>query len=574
MATCLDKILCENAFGCNITLMDSENNIIDPIILEDGEDVIIALGEKQGYNFIGFVDENGTPYQYETLDENHYRINSIVCSKQYIAKYCAILYTVNVMPSNSCFLPYTIHSFYGDIVQISAPDSNSCRFLYWEKDGVLYSEEHSFEYVVTGNTTFLANYESVKYRITAKPNKINRGVCTGSGIYDLNTNVQISATENEGYYFERWDDGITDSVRTVSVDGNKTYLALFGVNESVVVLSSVPGGAAIGGGTYKTGDVVSLQAIPDAGWVFSHWVIDNTTYNDSTVTFVADKNVTATPYFNKGTYQVTFNISPNGKGYLIPIPEAAYSYGDNFEIEAFPLDGYTFAGWSDGFLTSRRTITVYGNAEYTAMFKPLETQYKLSVVLPNDTYKCSVYIGYDSVGGKYGDEIWTSAMPGTQLKIAPVVPDGKRLVSVTDSEGEVVWINEETRKATSPLIYYTMDDSNTELTLNFIDILYSMDVTISPMNEDISGTIPLTVVSGSIYDTVTPTTANPTISYNGLMYGANVMLSAPSFAGTLAFSYWFTSNGSYTTPTINITVDKNLKCVAVFAAQNNFDDNY
>ena len=90
MATCLDKILCENAFGCDITILDGEGNPVNPLNLNNGDTVIFVLGEKPGYRFIAWVDEDGLPYYYEPLGDNRYRINAINCSKQYIANYCAI----------------------------------------------------------------------------------------------------------------------------------------------------------------------------------------------------------------------------------------------------------------------------------------------------------------------------------------------------------------------------------------------------------------------------------------------------------------------------------------------------
>lgn len=229
MATCLDKILCENSSDCNITILDIDGNPVDPVNLNDGDSIIIVLGDKPGYRFIGWTDETGKPIIYDTVDENHYIIRSIDCKKQYIAKYCAILYNVNVTSDSTCLQPYGTFATYGKIVKIQASDGMHCRFLYWTKNGVLYSYQKSFDYIVTENTTFEAFYDDIKYRITAKPNLRNRGVCTGSGLYDYNDEATITATPNKGYKFDAWDDGFSAPTRTVPVRGNKTYIALFSV---------------------------------------------------------------------------------------------------------------------------------------------------------------------------------------------------------------------------------------------------------------------------------------------------------------------------------------------------------
>jgi hypothetical protein len=564
MATCLDKILCENAFGCDITILDGEGNPVNPLNLNNGDTVIFVLGEKPGYRFIAWVDEEGLPYYYESLGDNRYRINAINCSKQYIAKYCAIQYVVNVTSDDTtCFDPYTIQTHYGAIVPIQASDTLKCRFLYWTKDGEVYSENNSFEYVVTGNATFVANYDNIKYRITAKPDKMNRGDCAGSGVFDLNTSVTISATANNGYFFEQWDDGITEQTRTVTVRGNKTYVAMFGVQENVVTVPMVSGGTAIGGGTYRTGNVVSLQALPQTGWKFDYWMVGNERRTEPTISFVADGNVTAIPYFTQGQYSVSFKASPSGKGYFTPSTSASYSYGETFEITANPSIGYDFAGWADGFSGAKRTITVYGDAEYVAFFKQEENRIMLSVDLPDNSYECTLYVGYQPVGVRDSHTISTSVVAGTRVNLAPIIPDGKRLVSVTDGNGNIVWAPTGNDRV-STFIPYTVGNEDTELTLNFTSVVYSVTVTAMPLNEDTSGNIELTVSIGSIYDVFSPTFSTPSMNYDGVAYGTTARLTAPSFVGTLAFSYWYTDNGSFTTPTMYVTVDKKLKCVAVY----------
>ena len=85
-----------------------------------------------------------------------------------------------------------------------------------------------------------------------------------------------------------------------------------------------------------------------------------------------------------------------------------------------------------------------------------------------------------------------------------------------------------------------------------------------PIDNDTSGNISINVNIGSIYDVFSPTELNPKRVYNNIAFGTNGRLSAPSFAGNKQFSYWVTDNGSFTTPTINIMIDKNMKCVAIY----------
>ena len=133
MATCFDKIFCENISGCDITILDTNGNPIDPFLIDNGDDIIFVVEEKPGFIFDGWVDEENNPYYYEIVGENRYLIREIDCSKQYLAKFCEITYSVNVSANNGCMDSYTIHAKYGDIVNIIASNSPSCRFLYWTK---------------------------------------------------------------------------------------------------------------------------------------------------------------------------------------------------------------------------------------------------------------------------------------------------------------------------------------------------------------------------------------------------------------------------------------------------------
>lgn len=79
-----------------------------------------------------------------------------------------------------------------------------------------------------------------EYTLTVNPNNPEWGSTEGSGVYTSGTNVEISATPKPGYYFIKWNDNVTDSVRTITVTGDATYTAYFSNNPN--------GGGTPGGG--------------------------------------------------------------------------------------------------------------------------------------------------------------------------------------------------------------------------------------------------------------------------------------------------------------------------------------
>ena len=68
------------------------------------------------------------------------------------------------------------------------------------------------------------------YDITVTVNDPAMGTATGSGRYAENSQVEIRATSNTGYHFVKWQDNVTDSVRTITVTANATYTATFAAN--------------------------------------------------------------------------------------------------------------------------------------------------------------------------------------------------------------------------------------------------------------------------------------------------------------------------------------------------------
>ena len=85
-----------------------------------------------------------------------------------------------------------------------------------------------------------------------------------------------------------------------------------------------------------------------------------------------------------------------------------YHYNDKVDLTAEPNPGYTFDHWKDGDTLNPRTITVIGNATYTAYFiQTSSTQYTITTnVSPNGS-------GTVSGGGTYsvGDTITLTAEP-------------------------------------------------------------------------------------------------------------------------------------------------------------------
>lgn len=80
-----------------------------------------------------------------------------------------------------------------------------------------------------------------KISINVLANPTEGGICTGTGVYDEGTQINISATPNNKYEFDSWDDGDTNLQRIIIVDELKTtYVAKF-INTSLELVKIING---------------------------------------------------------------------------------------------------------------------------------------------------------------------------------------------------------------------------------------------------------------------------------------------------------------------------------------------
>ena len=68
------------------------------------------------------------------------------------------------------------------------------------------------------------------YTVTIGSDNSAMGTATGGGTVADGASITITATSNPGYHFLRWNDGNTDSVRTVTITSDTTFVAYFEAN--------------------------------------------------------------------------------------------------------------------------------------------------------------------------------------------------------------------------------------------------------------------------------------------------------------------------------------------------------
>ena len=100
---------------------------------------------------------------------------------------------------------------------------NACRVYFTSaKDPESYPKElrhYGFSVRLVG--------PAPSYKIAVNPSNDLMGSTSGSGTYNYGESVQISANPNDCFHFTKWSDGNTDNPRTIIVEGDATYTAIF-----------------------------------------------------------------------------------------------------------------------------------------------------------------------------------------------------------------------------------------------------------------------------------------------------------------------------------------------------------
>ena len=352
-----------------------------------GDYTTLTAIPNSGYEFVGWSDGSNEP--------NHTVM--VTGNATYTATFAAggsTYYTVSayVSPTGAGTVSGTGTFPAGSTTTLTAIANSGYAFDHWN-DG---STTNPRTVTVNNNMSFTAYFNSDQYTITVNANPTAGGTVTGGGSYPYGATVTLTATANSGYSFMRWNDGNTSNVRTITVTGNATYTALFmAAGGETYVLTVTSGnlllGQVTGGGVYPAGAPAEIRAIPASYATFLRWN-DGNTDNPRTVIMNSDLEFVA-EFGAAQTYTITVLSSNEEMGQVFG--GGTFVEGSTTEISALAYEGYMFTGWNDGNTDNPRTITVTGNATYTAQFaESSTTTYTLTLI-------CNTSEGTVSGGGVY-----------------------------------------------------------------------------------------------------------------------------------------------------------------------------
>jgi len=152
----------------------------------------------------------------------------------------------------------------------------------------------------------------------------------------------------------------------------------------------IPGGVVQGGGVYPINSEVNIDARPNAGYVFSHWELEDgsqVTAQRAVVTMGSDRTLKA--HFNANQNQtLTINIVGDG---AVPGGAGTYPQGSVLDLIAEPNAGSRFVGW-------RQEVDHDDNPTTPDVFQVVGRATGLIVTLNKDIVLEAMFEEVDEVG--------------------------------------------------------------------------------------------------------------------------------------------------------------------------------
>ena len=217
--------------------------------------------------------------------------------------------------------------------------------------------------------------------VTRNPNKEK---------YAAGDKVTITATANDGFIFDGWENGDTQVSMEITMDANKTYTAKFKADDKDVTVTSytlTTTASPLTSGTvtrspdkekYAAGDKVTITATANDGFIFDGWENGDT---QASMEITMDANKTYTAKFKaEEEMQMSMTTAKSEVMIFLKGTGNATIYWGNGTSETYTINPSTVTKYSHDYSTSSiRTITITGeNVTYLECYNNQLTKLDVS----------------------------------------------------------------------------------------------------------------------------------------------------------------------------------------------------
>ena len=425
------------------TAVGGSTNLTGTMTYEEGAQVTLVATPDAGYTFTKWAFEDKTESTdnplFLTMTEDM-TVTPVFTEKTPEPTYTL---TVNTVGNGTVTCDPQADTYQrGTIITLTATPAEGWHFVQWS-DG---DKGTTHRIVITQDMVITATFEEdipepTYYTLTV--NKEGQGTVTVTpqqDKYEAGTTVTLEAVPAEGWQFKQWEDGTTNTIRTLTMTADKTVAATFVEDTPEPTYYTLTVNKE-GQGTvtvtpqqdkYEAGTTVTLEAVPAEGWQFKQWE-DGTTNPNRTLTMTADKTVTAT-FVEIPVYAVT-DLS-------ITVTTSSATATWKSEAPLFEVIITNNKGEEQAADTiAEKTYLFKGKAgkKYTIAVRPMDSDRKTyleNAVTKDFTLErlYSVFISAGS-GGSVNDEVnGDEYVYGTKLTIIATPKEGYRFKQWSDGD--------------------------------------------------------------------------------------------------------------------------------------------
>ena len=369
----LTAVFALNQYTVSLASADAAMGTVEPVgdsIVDHGTQFTATATPAMGYHFAGWLA--GT----DTVSTDNPLVFTVVSDTALVAAFEA-------NPAGTFTLTVTYDETMGSVegipagavdsasvVTLTAVPAEHYHFVEWSNG----ETTETINVTVVSDTTLTALFAIDQHTVAATVDPAESGSVEGipTEAVDYGTTVTLTAVPAEGYHFFEWSNGVATETLDLLVESDTTVVAKFALNVYTVTTNVTPdasGSVNVSpAATVEHGTIVSLTAVPTAGYHFVSWS-NGATEPTITVTVVSDTTLTATFEANAaGTYTVTV-IYDATMGSVSGVPTEPVNADSVITLVATANDGYVFTGWSNGTTSDTLVLTVTDNVTVTANFE-------------------------------------------------------------------------------------------------------------------------------------------------------------------------------------------------------------
>lgn len=377
-------VLQPNEYNINVSANPTEGGqVTGGGIYQEGQECTVRATANAGYEFVSWT-ENG-----ETVCGDAAYTFTVTRSRTLVANFTPqapseYTITVEADPQEGGTVAGGGTYQQGEQCEVRATAAEGYAFVGWTEDGDTLTQSATYSFIVTRDRSLVAHFSHLEqYVITATADPTNGGTVSGGGTYQQGQSCTLTATANAGYVFSKWTENGQEieganATYSFTVIGSRDLVAHFMLRTYTITTSVIPttGGSATGGGTYNYGQNCTLTATANNGFTFIRWTTNGSAVStQNPYSFNVTVSGSYVAQFQQQSYTISTNVNPSGSGSVTG--GGTYTYGQTCTLTASPANGYIFSQWQDGNTQNPRTITVTGNATYTATF--MQDNYVITV---------------------------------------------------------------------------------------------------------------------------------------------------------------------------------------------------